>query len=307
MQLELFPKPELEIKGEIDRYLLMFSGGKDSLFLLLWAIENLDVSKLEIWHHLVDGREGNLMDWECTESYVRAICKHFNLPLYFSWLEGGFERELLRNNQPKAPTFFETPDGLQTSGGRGKPNTRMRFPAKAADLKTRWCSAYLKIDVARTAIANQDRFDRANIVVLTGERREESACRSRYQKIGYYMQPTKHRTVYQHRAILDYLEHEIWEKIHDYKLPIHPAYELGFPRLSCRTCIFSSPNQWATIARDYPDRFERISQLERNLNHTIDSKYSIVQLAWQGIPYLPNPERSSAATSYEYQFQLVGA
>jgi hypothetical protein len=42
-------------------------------------------------------------------------------------------------------------------------------------------------------------------------------------------------------------------------------------------------------------------EIERNLNHTL------VQLAWQGIPYLPNPKRSSAATSYEYQFQLVGA
>jgi hypothetical protein len=48
-------------------------------------------------------------------------------------------------------------------------------------------------------------------------------------------------------------------------------------------------------------------EIDRNLNHTLDSKYSIVQLARQGIPYLPNPKRSSAATSYEYQFQLVGA
>ena len=306
MQLELFPTPEIEIQGEIDRYLLMFSGGKDSLCLLLWAIENLDTSKLEVWHHLVDGRESNLMDWECTESYVRAICNYFNLPIYFSWLEGGFERELLRNNQPKAPTFFETPDGLQTSGGQGKPNTRLRFPAMVSNLKTRWCSAYLKIDVARTAIANQLRFARSNIVVLTGERREESLSRSKYQKIGYYMQPTKHRTVYQHRVILDYLEHEIWKKINDYRLPIHPAYELGFPRLSCRTCIFSSPHQWATIKRDYPAKFERISKLERDLNHTIDSRYSILELARQGTPYPANPELSRISTSYEYQFKLVG-
>jgi 3'-phosphoadenosine 5'-phosphosulfate sulfotransferase (PAPS reductase)/FAD synthetase len=304
VQLELFPEPQLQISGEIDRYLVMFSGGKDSLYLLLWAIENLDISKLEVWHHLVDGRESNLMDWECTESYVRVICKYFNLPLYFSWLEGGFERELLRDNQPKSCTFFETPDGLQVAGGNGKPNTRLRFPAKVSDLRTRWCSAYLKIDVARTAIVNQKRFDRANLVVLTGERREESQARSKYREVGYYMQPTRHRTVYQHRAILDRTESEVWAKIHDSRLPIHPAYLLGFPRLSCRACIFSSPQQWATIARDYHTQFERISKLERELNHTIDSKYSIVELARQGTPYPLNHDVLNIATNREYQFAL---
>jgi 3'-phosphoadenosine 5'-phosphosulfate sulfotransferase (PAPS reductase)/FAD synthetase len=118
------------------------------------------------------------------------------------------------------------------------------------------------------------------------------------------MQSTKYRTVYQHRAILDYSEREVWAKIHDYQIPAHPAYELGFPRLSCRACIFSSPNQWATIARDYPAQFERISQLERDLNHPIDSKYSIVQLAQQGTPYPPNPEQMAVATNREYIFNI---
>ena len=39
MQLELFLSLEIEIQGEIDRYLLMFSGGKDSLCLLLRAYQ----------------------------------------------------------------------------------------------------------------------------------------------------------------------------------------------------------------------------------------------------------------------------
>jgi tRNA(Ile)-lysidine synthase TilS/MesJ len=39
MQLELFLSLEIEIQGEIDRYLLMFSGGQDSLCLLLWAYQ----------------------------------------------------------------------------------------------------------------------------------------------------------------------------------------------------------------------------------------------------------------------------
>ncbi|WP_250565051.1 hypothetical protein [Adonisia turfae] len=38
----------------------------------------------------MDGREGStLMDWPITENYCRAIAKALDLPIYFSWLEGG--------------------------------------------------------------------------------------------------------------------------------------------------------------------------------------------------------------------------
>lgn len=129
---------------------------------LLHLIElGVPKQKIELWHHLVDGREGStLMDWPVTESYCRAIANAFGLKIYFSWKEGGFEREMLRENARTAPTRFQAPadqDGENViecgiGGMRGKLGTRKRFPQQSADLRTRWCSAYLKIDVCTAAI-----------------------------------------------------------------------------------------------------------------------------------------------------------
>lgn len=57
---------------DYDRYVVAFSGGKDSLACLLHLLEcGVDRSKIELHHHLVDGREGStLFDWPVTESYV---------------------------------------------------------------------------------------------------------------------------------------------------------------------------------------------------------------------------------------------
>jgi 3'-phosphoadenosine 5'-phosphosulfate sulfotransferase (PAPS reductase)/FAD synthetase len=305
-QLSLFPEVEVEIPPPewIDRYIVACSFGKDSVNLLIWAIENLPRDKIEVWHHLIDGTNNNFMDWEVTRSYGEAICKYLNLPLYFSWLEDGFKGELLRDNAPKKPVWFETPDGLKSAGGKGQDNTRKRFPAKSSNHSQRWCSSYLKSDVAKIAINNQERFKHAKIVILTGERREESASRNKYKKSQYYMQPTKNRTVYQYRVILDYTEQEVWDTIARYKIRVHPAYQLGFNRVSCRSCIFSDCNQWATIQRDYAHQFETISQLERDLNHTIDNKLSVEQMANRGQPYPLNPELIAIATSTSYDLPI---
>ena len=104
----------------------------------------------------------------------------FGLPLYRSWREGGFEREMLRQDAPTAPILFETPHGLMRAGGAGPRNTRLRFPQVSADLSVRWCSAALKIGVGAATIAGQDRFLGRRTLVVTGERAQESAARARY-------------------------------------------------------------------------------------------------------------------------------
>jgi hypothetical protein len=53
-------------------------------------------------------------------------------------------------------------------------------PKRAADLSTRWCSAYVKIMVMDAAIRNQRRFLGKRTPVLTGERYDESTNRQTY-------------------------------------------------------------------------------------------------------------------------------
>lgn len=223
-----------------DKTIVYFSGGKDSLACILHLIESgVDMGKIELWHHEIDGREGStLMDWPITPAYCRAVADALDLPLYFSWKVGGFEREMLRENSLTAPTKFETPNGEieQVGGTRGKPNTRRKFPQVSADLKVRWCSAYLKIDIASIAIKNQPRFDHSRTLVISGERAEESPARSKYKEFepdrADNRDGKKARLVDRWRPIHKWPEKEVWQIIRRFKINPHPAYWLGWGRVS---------------------------------------------------------------------------
>jgi hypothetical protein len=105
--------------------------------------------------------------------------------LLFQWRHGGFHREMMKENSRTASVSFEYLEGgIGTAGGlRGKIGTRRLFPQVTADLSKRWCSSALKIDVAATAINNEPRFRGQRILFLSGERRQESAARSRYAEM----------------------------------------------------------------------------------------------------------------------------
>ena len=260
----------IPLLNSYDKIIVYFSGGKDSLACLLHLIEQgVDMSRVELWHHDIDGQEtGRFMDWPVTRSYCEAVAKAFDIPIYFSWKVGGFEREMLRENSLTAPTKFETPDGevVQVGGTRGKKNTRRKFPQVSADLKVRWCSAYLKIDVGATALRNQSRFDHSKTLTISGERAEESPARAKYKTFEPDRTDNrdgrKARHVDRWRPIHKWSEADVWAIIERFKVQPHPAYELGWGRVSCLHCIFGSKNQWASSRQVDPGGFETIQLYE---------------------------------------------
>lgn len=277
--------------SEYDRAIVAFSGGKDSLACLIWLVDQgFPREKIELWHHEVDGRGVFFMDWPCTPKYCQIIADAFKVPIYFSWKDGGFLGEMLRNNEPTKPTLFETPSGeVLSSGGKGPAGTRLKFPQVSADLRVRWCSAYLKIDVMDKAVTGQERFNNSKTLVLSGERAEESPGRARYS----VFEPDrtdarggrKKRHIDRMRPVHKLKSMEVWEMIGRVGVIPHPAYYSGWGRLSCRSCIFGSANQWATIRKYFPDNFNEIAGHESSFGVTINRKMSISQLADMGTPY----------------------
>jgi tRNA(Ile)-lysidine synthase TilS/MesJ len=106
---------------QYDRILVAFSGGKDSIASVCHLLDaGVPTERIELHHHDVDGHAQPFMDWPSTASYCRAVAAALRLPLYLSWRDGGFEREMLRENQPTAPIRFECPGGtIGISGGHG--------------------------------------------------------------------------------------------------------------------------------------------------------------------------------------------
>jgi 3'-phosphoadenosine 5'-phosphosulfate sulfotransferase (PAPS reductase)/FAD synthetase len=291
-----------------DNIIVCQSGGKDSLALLLHLLD-LDVApeRIECHHHLVDGREGSrLMDWEVTEAYCEALCKALGVALTFSWREGGIERELLRDGTPTAPVLIPASDGgYMRVGGQGPAGVRRKFPQVSANLSVRWCSAANKIDVFDRYVCNHPKFIGKRTLVLTGERAEESASRAKYKVFETHRADRRNssrvpRHVDVWRAVHSWSEQRVWALIEKWKVQPHPAYEISFGRVSCRQCVFSGKNQWASVRVIAPVAFQSVADYERVFNVTIHRKDTVVQRADAGTPYVMDPKWVAIATGTRF-------
>ncbi len=272
-----------------DRIIVSYSGGKDSLACVLHLLElGADKARIELWHQHVDGEPGvdrGFMDWPVTEAYCKATGEALGIPVRFQWKQGGFEGEMLREDSRTNGVGFELADGTVVRldpSSRGKEATRRKFPQVSADLSVRWCSPYLKIDVAGRAINNDPELRGATILFVTGERREESAARARYAEVEKHRSNTKSRRVDQWRAIIDWSEQEVWDIISRHRINPHPAYRLGWGRVSCMACIFGDRNQWASIRELDPKCFDRVAAYEAEFGVTIQRQDSVVEQADKG-------------------------
>jgi 3'-phosphoadenosine 5'-phosphosulfate sulfotransferase (PAPS reductase)/FAD synthetase len=291
--LALDAPPSTPLLDTYEHVLVFFSGGKDSIACVIALLEQgVEPAKIELHHHLVDGRSPNpLFDWPVTEDYCRKFAQTFGMPIYFSWKDGGMEREMLRDEAPTAPISITLPDGRvvgSLTSQNSPKGTRLKFPQVSADLRVRWCSSYLKIGVGDRVITGQERFEGKRTLVVTGERAAESKARATYRTF------EAHRThrdgrVKRHvdhwRPVHAWSDEQVWDALRRWRVNPHPAYWLGFGRCSCMTCIFGGPHQWATVRDLDPQRFERIAQYEKQFGVTIARDESVIDLANRGSAY----------------------
>lgn len=300
--------------AQYDRFSVMFSGGKDSVACVLMLLDRgVPPEKIELLHHLVDGKEGStLFDWPCSESYCQAFANAFGLRCYMSWRKGGLEREMLRNNQRTAPVLYESEDGTieERGGTRGIEGTRERFPQVSSDLSVRWCSPSAKVDVGARVLNHEPRFRHGKTLVVTGERAAESASRATYPAFEKHRCDLRNgRSVRRHidhwRPVHGWTEEDVWRILERYRIRAHPAYWLGFSRASCRTCVFLNADGWATVRKYMPGAFIPIVRYEARFGLTIHRTRSVDEQADLGTPYTCDPRHVAIAESADYREPII--
>lgn len=163
---------------------------------------------------------------------------------------------------------------LERLGGK-----RHKFPAKGGTHQGRWCSGNLKAAVQDSITSNleQTKSDK-KILIVSGERRGESAGRAKYNEIELHRtnaEAKAHRTVHQWRCCIDYTEKDVWELLKRHHVNPHPCYRIGWNRCSCMTCIFSTPRLFAGIKELFPEEWEALKQDEKKLGFTLDNKMDL--------------------------------
>lgn len=162
-------------------------------------------------------------------------------------------------------------DELERLGGK-----RHKFPAKGGTHQGRWCSGNLKAAVQDSVTSNLEKTkENKKILVVSGERRGESAGRAKYNEMEIHRtnaEARSHRTVHQWRPVIDYSEKDVWEVLKRNKVAPHPCYRIGWNRCSCAMCIFSTPTLFAGIKELFPDAYEALKQDEKILGFTLDNK-----------------------------------
>ena len=67
-----------------DKYIVSFSGGKDSTATFLFLLDHgVPLERIELWHQEIDGREKTFFDWEITPDYCRHFAEAFGVKIYF--------------------------------------------------------------------------------------------------------------------------------------------------------------------------------------------------------------------------------
>jgi 3'-phosphoadenosine 5'-phosphosulfate sulfotransferase (PAPS reductase)/FAD synthetase len=98
-------------------------------------------------------------------------------------------------------------------------------------------------------------------------------------------------------------EDEVWGTMQRHGIVAHPAYHLGYGRLSCRNCIFGDPDQWATNRHLYPESVNTVADYETKFNTTIHRTENVHQRADRGTPYqaaVDRPDLARLADSKEW-------
>jgi 3'-phosphoadenosine 5'-phosphosulfate sulfotransferase (PAPS reductase)/FAD synthetase len=159
-----------------------------------------------------------------------------------------------------------------------------QFPGKGSIAVGRWCSPELKRKVGDSVIRNLNALQTkgyaqdVKLLIVSGERRSESAGRSKYNEMELHRlnaTAKAHRHVHLWRPVIEWSERDVWEALRRHSVVPHPCYMAGWNRCSCAMCIFGLPQHWAGIRELFPSRYAEIRRDEEILHFTIDNSKNL--------------------------------
>lgn len=230
------------VQASFNTIVVAYSGGKDSTASLLWCKETFPGKS--ILGLLADTG----IEAPGTKEYVKSVERITGIPI--TWCDDPVS---LRDGTVVRDVF----DVARRSG---------RFPLPGA---CDWRSL-LKTERVRRWLRAQG-LDRP--VLVMGQRWEESPHRSR---LPYFSGGEGWRNGAEiFRPILAWKEREVMAYVRERGISLHPAYELGFRRLSCMPCVMAPVGDLELLARVYPERIKCMVDLEEELGMRFHPRYSV--------------------------------
>jgi 3'-phosphoadenosine 5'-phosphosulfate sulfotransferase (PAPS reductase)/FAD synthetase len=233
--------------NEYDEVHINVSGGADSVVTVLVALHGYKIpkEKIKMVHMRVDGDPNDkskrqLFDWPETDDYLQYTSRVLDIPLIVIWGDMSLEERI---------------------------RDRGMFP----DAKCRFCTSYMKRDVYAKWVRQ---YDNCKILLLSGERSEESSNRAKtpiFELHSAHATGRKKRIVHWFRPIKHMLKTEVRQLIADHGIDLHPCYE-WVTRCSCKFCIFNTSAEMGRTSQLFPNDWEYLKQMERDLEHTMKSK-----------------------------------
>ena len=132
---------------------------------------------------------------------------------------------------------------------------KRRFPSTRA----RFCTQELKIFPTQKHIFNLRDLGHT-VVAVSGVRAQESAERAKLPEREFSMLFACDLW----RPLLHWSIKDVWYIHKKYNISPNPMYAMGAMRVGCAPCINSRKSEIRMMARNFPERIERIKELENN-------------------------------------------
>lgn len=136
-----------------------------------------------------------------------------------------------------------------------------RFPSPVA----RFCTSELKVKVFEDQVLKPALESGAHVLNFLGERRDESAARSRKETMSRmrWRNGARHIIV---RPIFDWTAPDVFRYLRRRGVAPNPLYARGAQRVGCNPCIMARHKEIALLLRDQPGRVDEIAGIEAKMN-----------------------------------------